>query len=201
MASDLHGVRVAVSSDNFLPARENPVHSFNLPPSALCLWAHARWGHDLSSTGRPSRHRLGPSSCSFCHDVDGSLAHHLFSCTAHINARAAWAHSCGVSPPDVPALARHGWVVNVQHAADNPGPHSLCRARLRTAPTTFLVMPSSFARSFCIRGILLNLCAAQTVFSTCETRFAWFLSEHQGSSSVHFVLHGWALVYKFEVAS
>ena len=67
------------------------------------------WGHDLSSTGRPSRHRLGPSSCLFCNDVDGSLVHHLSSCPAHINARAAWAHSCGVSPSDVPVFARHGW--------------------------------------------------------------------------------------------
>ena len=48
VASDLHGVRVDVSSDNFLPARENPVHSFNLPPSAVRLWGLARWGHDLS---------------------------------------------------------------------------------------------------------------------------------------------------------
>ena len=82
MASDLHGVRVDVSSDNFLPARENPVYSFNLPPSAVRLWGLARWGHDLSSTGRPSRHRLGPSSCPFCNDVDGSLVHHLSSCPA-----------------------------------------------------------------------------------------------------------------------
>ena len=59
MASGLHGVRVAVSSDNFLPARENPVYSFNLSPSAVRLWRLARWGHDLSSTGRPPTIGLG----------------------------------------------------------------------------------------------------------------------------------------------
>ena len=41
MVSDLHGVLVDVSSDNFLPVRDNPVDSFNL---------------------RPSRHRQGPSA-------------------------------------------------------------------------------------------------------------------------------------------
>ena len=120
MASDLHGVRVDVSSDNFLPARENPVYSFNLPPSAVRLWGLARWGHDLSSTGRPSHHRLKPSSCPFCNDVDGSLVHHLSSCPAHINVRAAWAHSCGVSPSDVPAFARHGWVFNPLDESNTP---------------------------------------------------------------------------------
>ena len=94
--AELHGVRVDVSSDNFFLARENPVYSFNLPPSAVRLWGLVRWGHDLSSTGRSSRHRLGPSSCPFCNDVDGSLVQHL----------AAWAQSCGVSPSDVPAFAR-----------------------------------------------------------------------------------------------
>ena len=120
MASDLHGVRVDVSSDNFLPARENPVHSFNLPSSAVRPWGLARWGHDLSSSGRPFRHQLGPSTCPFCHDVDGSFEHHLASCPAHINARAAWAHSCGVSPPDVPMLARHGWVFNPLDELNTP---------------------------------------------------------------------------------
>ena len=63
MASDLHGVRVALSSNDFLPAKENPIYSINLHSSAVRLWWLARWGHDLSSIGRPSRHRLGPSSC------------------------------------------------------------------------------------------------------------------------------------------
>ena len=57
MVSDLHGVSVDVSSDNFLPAIENLVCSFNLPPSALRLWGLARWSHDHSSTGCPSRQR------------------------------------------------------------------------------------------------------------------------------------------------
>ena len=57
MVSCLHGVNEDTLSDNFLPVRENPVYSFNLPPSAFCLWGLARWGHDHSSTGRPSRHR------------------------------------------------------------------------------------------------------------------------------------------------
>ena len=83
MASDLHGVRVDVSSDNFLPARENPVYSFNLPPSAVRLWGLARWGHDLSSTGRPSHHRLGPSSCPFCNDVGGSVQLGLIPAASH----------------------------------------------------------------------------------------------------------------------
>ena len=34
---DLHVVLVDVSPDNFLPARENPTHFFNLPPSAVRL--------------------------------------------------------------------------------------------------------------------------------------------------------------------
>ena len=50
MVSDLHGVLVDVSSDNFLPVTQNPVYSFNLPPSAFHLWGLARWGHDRSST-------------------------------------------------------------------------------------------------------------------------------------------------------
>ena len=29
------------------------------------------------TSGRPSRHRQGPSTCPFCHDTDGSLMHHL----------------------------------------------------------------------------------------------------------------------------
>ena len=52
MVSDLHGVLVDVSSDNFLPVRENPVYSFNLPPSAFRLWGLACWGHDHSSTAQ-----------------------------------------------------------------------------------------------------------------------------------------------------
>ena len=43
MVFDLHGVLVDAFSDNFLPVRENPVYSFNLPPSALRLWGLARW--------------------------------------------------------------------------------------------------------------------------------------------------------------
>ena len=49
------------------------MYSFNLPPSAFLLWGLARWSHDHSSTGRPSRHQQGPSTCSFCHDTHGSL--------------------------------------------------------------------------------------------------------------------------------
>ena len=55
MVSDLHGVLVDVSSDNCLPVIQNPVYSFNLPSSAFRLWGLARWGHDHSSTGHPSR--------------------------------------------------------------------------------------------------------------------------------------------------
>ena len=120
MVSDLHGVLVNTLSDNFLPVRENPVYSFNLPPSAFRLWGLARWGHDPSSTGRPSRHRQGPTSCPFCHDTDGSLMHHLSTCPSHHNARTAWAHSCGISPPDVSTLARHGWVFNPVDESNSP---------------------------------------------------------------------------------
>ena len=105
MVSDLHGVLVDVSSDNFLPVIQNSVCSFNLPSSAFRLWGLARWGHDHSSTGRPSRHRQGPSTCPFCHDVDGSLMHHLSVCPSHRNARATWAHSCGISLLDASVLA------------------------------------------------------------------------------------------------
>ena len=42
MVSDLHGVLVDVSSDNFLPVIQNPVYSFNLPSSAFRLWGLAR---------------------------------------------------------------------------------------------------------------------------------------------------------------
>ena len=168
-------------ADNFLLARDNPIYTFNPPPSAVRLWGLARWGHDLSSTGSPSRHRLGPSTCPFCHDADGSLAHHMSSCPAHVNARAVWA-SCGVSPPDVPTLARHGWVFNPLDESNMP---QTIRARIRfvglvceRAATTVLVMPSSFAHSFCthlfssvlhsfplplILGVLLGLCTAQAV--------------------------------------
>ena len=54
------------------------------------------------------RHRQGPSTWPFCHDTGGSLMHHLSACPSHRNARTALAHSCGISPPDVPTLARHG---------------------------------------------------------------------------------------------
>ena len=139
MASDLHGVRVDVSSDNFLPARENPVYSFNLPPSAVRLWGLARWGHDLSSTGHPSRHRVGPSSCPCCgwfsrtsplllprpHQCSCSLSSFLRRLT--VRRASVCTARLGVQPPR-----------RVEHATDNPGPHSLCRARLRTAPNTHL---------------------------------------------------------------
>ena len=42
MISDLHGVLVDVSSDTFLPVRDYPVNSFNLPSSAFRLWGLAR---------------------------------------------------------------------------------------------------------------------------------------------------------------
>ena len=106
-------VSMSLLTTSSLPGRTRSTHSTSLPPQC-------RWGHNLSSTGRPSRHRLGPSSCLFCHDVDGSLAHHLSSCSAHINARTAWAHSCGVSPSDVPAFARHGWVFNPLDESNTP---------------------------------------------------------------------------------
>ena len=77
----LRGVLVDGLSDNFpFPVSDNPLYSFNLPPSALRLWGLASWGHDHTSTGGPSRHRHGPPPASFCHDADGSLAHHLSSC-------------------------------------------------------------------------------------------------------------------------
>ena len=134
MASDLHGVRDDVS-DNFLPARENPVYSFNLPPSAVRLWGLARWGHDLSSTGRPPAIGLGlPLALSAMMWMVLSYITSPLAPPTSINARAAWAHSCGVSRSDVPAFARHGWVFNPLDESntpqDNPGPHSLCRARL-----------------------------------------------------------------------
>ena len=107
-------------SDNFLPVTQNPVYSFNLPSSAFRLWGLARWGHDHSSTGRPSRHRQGPSTCPFCHDIDGSLMHHLSVCPSHRNARATWAHSCGISLPDASVLAQHSWVFNPLDEANTP---------------------------------------------------------------------------------
>ena len=110
---------MSLLTTSFLPGRTRSTHSTS-PPSAVRLWGHARCGHDLSSTRRPSRHRLGPPTCPFCNDADGSLAHHLSSCPARVNARAVWAHSCGVSPPDVPTLALHGWVFNPLDESNTP---------------------------------------------------------------------------------
>ena len=111
-------------------ARENLVCSFNLPPSAVPQAAPPTIGLGLP---------LALSAMMWM-----VLVHHLSSCPAHINARASYVCTTllGVQPPR-----------RVEHAADNPGPHSLCRARLRTAPTTLLAMPLSFARSFCVLGI------------------------------------------------
>ena len=120
MASDLHGVLVAALSGSSLSIRENPVYSFNLPPSAFRLCGLALWGHDHSSTGRPSRHRQFPSTCSFCHDTDGSLMHHLSACPSHHNARTAWSHSCGISLPEASVLAQHSWVFNPLDEANTP---------------------------------------------------------------------------------
>ena len=39
------------------------------------------------STGRPSRHWQGSSTCPFCHDTDGSLMHHLSACLSHHSAQ------------------------------------------------------------------------------------------------------------------
>ena len=83
------GARLLSSSPLLLHPAPNPANSFNQPSSAFRLWGLACWGRD-SSTGRPSRHRQGPSTCPFCHDTDGSLMHHLSACPSHRNARAAW---------------------------------------------------------------------------------------------------------------
>ena len=109
MVFDLQGVLVDVFSDNFLPVRENPVYSVNLHPSALRLKGLARWGHDHSSASRPSRHRQGPPPAPFA--VTRTAAPHITFPLAslHHNARAAWAHSCGISLPEPPALAQHSW--------------------------------------------------------------------------------------------
>ena len=63
----------------------------------------ARWGHDHS--GRPSRHRQGPSTCPFCHDH---------------SARTAWALSCGVSLSKSPTLTQHSWVFTSLDEANTP---------------------------------------------------------------------------------
>ena len=67
----------------------------------------ARWGNDHSSTGRPSRHRQGPSTVPFAmtRTAPSCIPHAL----SHHNARAALAHSCGISLPEAPALAQHCW--------------------------------------------------------------------------------------------
>ena len=78
----------------------------------------------------------------------------------------------------------------VEHATDNPGPHSLCRARLRKAPTTLLVLPSSFARS-----------ASWAFWSACAPpRLSSQLVRFTSFSMVGINLM-WALVHQFELAS
>ena len=91
MAHDLHSVFVHTLSDNFVPARENPINCYNIPSSAVRLWGLACW------TGCPSRHLCGPFACPFCRSADDSLLRHLAACPNHSDARAAWAHSCSIS--------------------------------------------------------------------------------------------------------
>ena len=107
-------VPLSLLTTSSLPGRT----STSLPPRCVC--GRFLVGVTTSPPQAAPRHQLGPSTCPFCHDVDGSLAHHLSSFSAHINAREAWAHSCGVSPPDVPTHARHGWMFNPLNELNMP---------------------------------------------------------------------------------
>ena len=143
MASNLHGVRADVSSDNFLPARENPVHSFSLPPSMVRLWGLARWGHDLF-LGLPL-----------------ALSAMMWMVLLFITSPLA---------PPTSMLVQLGLLLAASHRPTNQRLHgtvgcstpstSGTRHRqsgptfLRTAPTTLLVMHPSFAHSFCFLGIV-----------------------------------------------
>ena len=78
----------------------------------------------------------------------------------------------------------------VEHATDNPGPHSLCRARLRTAPTTLMVMPPSFAHSFCILGIVAPSSFSMVLMWVFQFELASWSAfcgsrAYQGDSRVH----------------
>ena len=65
MVSDLHGVLVDTLSDNFLPVRENPVYSFNLPPSAPRLLGLARWTGKVLPPVPCAMTRTAPSCITF----------------------------------------------------------------------------------------------------------------------------------------
>ena len=87
----------------------------NLRPS-FRLWGLARWGHDNSSTGRPSRHWQSPSTCSFCHDMDGSLCIILLLALPTTTLVLPGLMSCGISLATMPlcsvSVAHLTWVFN-----------------------------------------------------------------------------------------
>ena len=60
------------------------------------------------------------------------------------NARTARAHSCGISPPDVPTLERHHWVFNPLDESNSPQtiPPTLTLLGSFANGTTFLVILS-----------------------------------------------------------
>ena len=96
------------------PSLSSPAGAFLLP---LLPW-HGRLPH------ASPLHMSFPPQCPNCL---GTFLRHLsarrsHACTARLGVQPSW---------------------RVEFAADNLGPHSLCWARLRTTPTTFLVMPPS----------------------------------------------------------
>ena len=156
-------VSMSLLTTSSLPGRIRFILSISLPPR--CVFGGLLVGV-MTSPPHPSCHRLGPSSCPFCNDVDGSLVHHFSSCPAHVNPRAGLIPAASHRPT---CLRLHGMV-----GCSTP---STSRTRRIRAHIRFvglvcerlqplLVMLPSFARSFCILGILLSLCAAQAVFST-----------------------------------
>ena len=91
MVSDLHGVPVDVFSDNFLPVRENP-GAMTTPPQAQEF---------------PLVTSRAPPPVPFAMTRTAPLYITFPLALYHHNARAAWAHSCGISLPEAPALAQH----------------------------------------------------------------------------------------------
>ena len=117
MASDLHGVRADVSSDNFLPSLL--IQPPSLPPRCVCgglivgvTTSPPQAAPPAIGLGLP----LAPSAMMWT--VFSRTSPLLFPRPHH--ARAAWAHSCGVSQSDVPAFARHGWVFNPLDESNTP---------------------------------------------------------------------------------
>ena len=107
-------VSMSLQTTSSLPGRIRFTHSTSLPPRCVC------GGLLVGVMTSPPQAAPPAIGLGLPLALSAMMWMVLSYITSPINSRSAWAHSCGVSPSDVPAFARHGWVFNPLDESNTP---------------------------------------------------------------------------------